>query len=101
MLKPEEVVVEPEKVGRNFWVRKDNYNLSAPRLWSLEVVVSRTLQLVNAILANPERADELIRYHWNLEDKIDLSTIPSTYTKADLMKDLKDLKTIVRTRLWE
>jgi hypothetical protein len=65
-----EVIVDPENVGRDFYADKDNYNFNSTFL--LECVRDRMLALAQEV--DPD------------------------LTMADLRRELKDLKTIVRTR---
>lgn len=65
------VVVDPENVGRDFYARKDNYNLTAPLL--LEIVGDRMVEAVQA------------------------GGFPD-YDRKQMVADLKDLKVIMKTR---
>jgi len=96
MLKYDEIKVEPDNVGRTFWAMKDNYNFNSSNLWQWDEITNRVLTLVNACRTWPERTEELVRHHWDLEKLVDLSAIKVTYTKRMLMTDLRDLKVIVK-----
>lgn len=63
-----EVVVDPDNVGRNFYAKKDNYNLNRKDL--LDIVGDRMLESVRKV--QPD------------------------YTWDDMVADLKDLKTIMK-----
>lgn len=62
------VVVDPTNVGRNFYARKDNYNLNNKEL--LEIVGQRMLEEVQKVVPG---------YEW-----------------SDMITDLKDLRTIFK-----
>jgi hypothetical protein len=66
-----EVVVDPDRVGRDFWAQKTNYDFAARML--VEVVGDRMIEAVRAKAGLPD------------------------YGQADLLADLRDLKTIART----
>lgn len=130
------VVVDPENVGRDFWVRKDNYSFTSKQL--LEYVGDRMVfrarfarmypelaqALVDAPFAGiPDDIDHYILYvHGAAADKATGKTgsyycevmdnweklgltydilckvqAATCYVMQDLLKDLKDLKAIVRT----
>lgn len=65
-----EVVVDPANVGRNFYVRKDSYLFTSTSL--LEIIGERMIENVVAKTGAP-------------------------YTRADLLRDLRDLRTIIKT----
>lgn len=65
------IIVDPTNVGRDFWVRKDNYRLDDPGL--LDIVGHRMLAAVSEKTGN----------RW--------------YSLGDMKSDLKDLKAIFRT----
>jgi hypothetical protein len=98
-LKYDEVVVNPSKVGRTHYVAKDNYNFTTPDIWGIPEIVERVLYLVDACRAYPARTEEFVRNHWDIENLVKLERAYRLYTKKQLMQDLRDLKTIVRTRI--
>lgn len=58
-----------ENIGRNFWVVKDNYNLTAPDL--LEVVGERMLFMVKLVHLFPEVVAPIIKKdHWMLPESL-------------------------------
>ena len=67
MLNWDEVQVDPEHVGHNFFARKENYNLTA----LLPIIGDRLLFKIRVILACKE-AEELAKTnHWNLPENVE------------------------------
>lgn len=68
-----EVVVDPEHVGRDFFVRRDGYCFTERDL--LSIIGDRMLEYVRAATGNP------------------------AYSEKDMIKDLRDIRKIIKTEL--
>lgn len=115
------VVVDENNLGRNFYARKDNYNLNSSSL--LEIVGDRMLAYVRiAKHLNIEKLPSCLNwiawsrkypttqgeYYDNLRSElseypvetiIDVANDESAYSMKDMKKDLADLKKIFKTKI--